>query len=332
MYQWVDNPTLCKYDPVGRLWDPCDNEGNYAGYDGENAVRTGADEATYAWTFVHGPGLDDPVMGYNAGYGLTLYWVTDGEGRQYAVGSFDGYDYSTDNRYTHKGGKYAGGTTNAATFNADRNSTSEMSKVSVFRNRFYDQQTGRWTQEDPIGVAGGLNLYAYVGNNPVAYIDPFGLDCFDAKGNRIPCQPVPGVMRLARLNNSASTRGSGFVMRTREDGSRYQHQGADIAAAPGTDVSAMYDGVVTAVVNASNDDGDDAGYRITIRSKHDSTETTSYWHLSETSVNVGDNVQGGDVIGKSGTTGNADPAKSGREAHLHARRQVNGKDVNPGVP
>ncbi|MGH7615424.1 MAG: RHS repeat-associated core domain-containing protein [Gemmatimonadales bacterium] len=34
---------------------------------------------------------------------------------------------------------------------------------------------GRWTQEDPIGVAGGLNLYGYVGNNPLAYTDPFGL-------------------------------------------------------------------------------------------------------------------------------------------------------------
>ncbi len=32
------------------------------------------------------------------------------------------------------------------------------------------------TQEDPIGLAGGLNLYGYAGGDPVNYRDPFGLD------------------------------------------------------------------------------------------------------------------------------------------------------------
>jgi len=43
------------------------------------------------------------------------------------------------------------------------------------RARVYDPQSGRFTQEDPIGLAGGLNLYGYAGGDPVNFSDPFGL-------------------------------------------------------------------------------------------------------------------------------------------------------------
>ncbi|WP_327439129.1 RHS repeat-associated core domain-containing protein [Pseudomonas donghuensis] len=41
--------------------------------------------------------------------------------------------------------------------------------------RFYDPDVGRFTQPDPIGLAGGLNLYQYAAN-PVGWIDPLGLN------------------------------------------------------------------------------------------------------------------------------------------------------------
>ncbi len=43
------------------------------------------------------------------------------------------------------------------------------------RNRVYDPETGRFTQDDPIGLAGGLNLYGFADGDPVNFSDPFGL-------------------------------------------------------------------------------------------------------------------------------------------------------------
>jgi len=41
--------------------------------------------------------------------------------------------------------------------------------------RYYDPRLGRFLQPDPIGQAGGVNLYAYVGNDPLNLTDPSGL-------------------------------------------------------------------------------------------------------------------------------------------------------------
>ena len=54
-----------------------------------------------------------------------------------------------------------------------------------FRNRWYDPDLGRFLSEDPIGLEGGINLYAFAGNNPLNYTDPYGLKCGWSSGGDI---------------------------------------------------------------------------------------------------------------------------------------------------
>jgi RHS repeat-associated protein len=58
------------------------------------------------------------------------------------------------------------------------------------RARWYDSELGRFLSEDPIGITGGLNLYAFAGNDPINGRDPFG-SCPPVDQNPYDC---PGKM------------------------------------------------------------------------------------------------------------------------------------------
>jgi len=48
-----------------------------------------------------------------------------------------------------------------------------------YRARYYFPGFGRFTQRDPVDMAGGINAYAYVANNPANLVDPLGLRATD---------------------------------------------------------------------------------------------------------------------------------------------------------
>ncbi|MBI5896212.1 MAG: RHS repeat-associated core domain-containing protein [Desulfobacterales bacterium] len=48
--------------------------------------------------------------------------------------------------------------------------------LNYYGYRFYSPAMGRWLNRDPLGEAGGLNLYAFIQNNPTNVVDPNGLN------------------------------------------------------------------------------------------------------------------------------------------------------------
>ncbi len=74
---------------------------------------------------------------------------------------------------------YGNQTTLVSTVPADLGYTGDYvhqrSGLNLTWMRFYSSSLGRWLNRDPIGEAGSRNLFGYVSNNPISFVDPLGL-------------------------------------------------------------------------------------------------------------------------------------------------------------
>lgn len=108
--------------------------------------------------------------------GETLFYHFDHNGSTLALTGRNGkvvaaYDYSPAGAVIGRDGDIH----NPFTYVGAWGVIDEGDGLFFMKHRLYDAAVGRFIQKDPVGIAGGDNLYAYAANNPVNYIDPEGL-------------------------------------------------------------------------------------------------------------------------------------------------------------
>ncbi len=120
--------------------------------------------------YLNGPGIDDKLRQSNSGQG-PLYFLQDHLGSTTALTDANG-NVIERIQYDPFGNSNGSALSRYGFTGRERDADTGL---MYHRARWYDPQNGRFQTQDPIGFAGGLNLYAYVLNNPLSFYDPTGL-------------------------------------------------------------------------------------------------------------------------------------------------------------
>ena len=138
-------------------------------YDGLNIVQE-LNGASPQANLLTGQGIDE-VFARTSATGSENF-VTDGLGSTVALTDAAG---AVQTSYTYeaygKATKSGTATTNSQTYTGRED---DGTGLYYYRARYYNPTISRFVSEDPIGLAGGINSYAYVKGNPVSFIDPKG--------------------------------------------------------------------------------------------------------------------------------------------------------------
>ncbi|HYI64220.1 MAG TPA: RHS repeat-associated core domain-containing protein [Allosphingosinicella sp.] len=163
------------YDPLLRLYETSGGTTTRMAYDGERLVAEYNGSNTLLRRYAHGPGLNEPLVWYEGTGTSDRRWlhadergsivaISNGSGSVTSVNTYDEYGIpgsGNTGRFQYTGQQWIG----------------ELGMYH-YRARFYSPTLGRFLQTDPVGFRGGMNLYAYVGNNPINFTDPLGLCSF----------------------------------------------------------------------------------------------------------------------------------------------------------
>jgi RHS repeat-associated protein len=149
-------------------------------YDGWN-LMTELSSGCLARSYTWGPDLSGSLQGAGGIGGLVFvrdsgnsyYPAYDGNGNLTAMvlassgAAVAKYEYSPYGELLTSTGSYA--STNPFRFSTKYVDTE--TNLAYFGYRYYNPETGRWLNRDPIGEKGGVNLYAFVKDAPINYVD-----------------------------------------------------------------------------------------------------------------------------------------------------------------
>jgi RHS repeat-associated protein len=158
--------------------------------------------------YVHGPGSDEPLVWYE-GSGTTdrRFLHSDERGSVVAVTNSSGTTIAT-NVYDEYGIPSSG---NLGRFQYTGQTWLPELGMYYFKARVYSPTLGRFLQPDPIGYGDGMNMYAYVGGDPVNFTDPTGLECVSWRegGGAYDDGEGGAVVVAGRLKNACWSNGGG---------------------------------------------------------------------------------------------------------------------------
>ena len=198
-----ESEAIYTYDYMGRRIK-VNNDGTITKYiyDGNRVIAETDDTSALICEYVYGVSIDEAL--YMIKGGSFYYYHYDGLGSARAItdsseATIETYTYDVYGRptiYNSLGQEIPESQFGNPYYFTGRR-FDKTSGLYYYRNRYYNCELGRFMSPDPIGQADGPNLYTYVRNDPVNWIDPLGLlsqkERYDQVRERLIWEAIRGV-------------------------------------------------------------------------------------------------------------------------------------------